>query len=88
MSLSTIKNILKQKQNFMPVTDFYSLKTPKVDSYHTCFEVISLGLVLKKDESYYSLVFLKERKYIEKKVFRHINNNLSDFFSSDHADQE
>ena len=32
------------------VTDFYNKKIPKVDSYHTCFAVISLDCVLKKDE--------------------------------------
>ena len=41
---------------------------------------------LKKDENYYLQVFLKEFKYIEKKVIRHINNNLSDFSSSDESD--
>ena len=32
--------------------------------------VISLDSILKKDESYYPQVFLKECKYIEKKVIR------------------
>ena len=84
------KEYFKTKTKFHgnEVTDFYSTKIPKVDSYRTCFGVISLDLVLKKDESYYPQVFLKECKYIEKKVFTPINNNLSDFFSSDDADQE
>ena len=43
---------------------------------------------LKKDENYYSQMFLKECKYIEKKVIRHINDNLSDFSSSDEPDEE
>ena len=43
---------------------------------------------LKKDENYYQQVFLKECKNIEKKVIRHINNNLSDFPSSDESDEE
>ena len=43
---------------------------------------------LKKDESYYRQVFLKECKNVEKKVIRHINNNLSDFPSSDASDEE
>ena len=34
---------------------------------------------VKKDENYYLQVFLKECKYIEKKVIRYINDNLSDF---------
>ena len=53
---------------------------------HTCLAVISLDYALKKDENYYSQVFLKECKYIEKKVIRHINDNLSDF--SDESDEE
>ena len=44
---------------------------------HTSLAVISL-----KDENCYQQVFLKECNYIQKKVIRHINDNLSDFFSS------
>ena len=33
-------------------------------------------------------VFLKECKYIEKKVFMHISDNLSDFSSDDEFDEE
>ena len=62
------------------VTDFYDKKIPKVDSNHTCLPVISLDSAVKKDENYYPQVFLKECKYIEKKVIRLINDNLSDFF--------
>ena len=43
---------------------------------------------LKKDGNYYSQVFLKECKYIEKKVVGHINDNLSDFSYSDESDEE
>ena len=50
------------------VTDFYDKKIPKVDSNHTCFAVISLDSAHKKDENHYPQVFLKECKYIEKKV--------------------
>ena len=35
---------------------------------------------LKKDENYCPQVFLKEVKYINKVVIRHINDYLSDFF--------
>ena len=49
---------------------------------HTCLTVISLASALKKDESYYLQVFLKECKHIEKKVIRHIVDNLSGFCSS------
>ena len=51
-------------------TDFYEKKIPKVGSNHTCLAVISLDSALKKDENYYTQVFLKEWKYIEKKVIR------------------
>ena len=60
----------------------------KVDSNHTCLAVISLDFALKKDDNYYLQVFLKECKYIEKKVIRHINDNLSDFSYSGDSDEE
>ena len=47
----------------------------KVDSNHTC--LISLDSPLKKS---YQQRFLKECKYIEKKVIRQINDNFRDFF--------
>ena len=50
--------------------------------------LIRLGPALKKDENYYLQVFLKECKYIEKKVIRHINHDLSDFSYSDESDEE
>ena len=57
-------------------------------SNHTYLGVISLGSAVKKDENYYSQVFLKEWKYIEKKVIRHINDNLSGFSFSDESAEE
>ena len=54
----------------------------------TCLAVISLHSALKKDDNYYPQVFLKECKYIEKKVITHINDNLSAFYSSDESDKE
>ena len=44
----------------------------------------------KKDDNYYPQVFLKECKYIEKKVVRYVHDNLSDFSSSsgDESDEE
>ena len=42
---------------------------------------------LKKDENYYPQVFLKECKYIENKVVRHISDNLNDFSSYDESDE-
>ena len=70
------------------VTDFYDKRISKVDSNHTCLAVISLDSALKKDDNYYRQVFLKECKYIEKKVIRHINDNFSHLSSSDDDDDE
>ena len=44
--------------------------------------LVRLDSALKKNDNYYLQVFLKEYNYIEKKVIRHINDNLSDFSSS------
>ena len=50
---------------------------------------MSLDSALKKNDNYYLKVFLKECKYIEKKVVRHIHDNFSDFsYSSDESDEE
>ena len=70
------------------VTDFYDKKNSKVDSNHTCLAVISLDFALKKDDSYYLEVFLKECKYIEKKVIRNMKDNLSDFSYFDEPDED
>ena len=43
---------------------------------------------LKKYENYYCQVFLKECKYIEKKLDRDIYDNLGDFSCSDKSDVE
>ena len=59
-----------------------------MDSDHICLAVISLDYPLKKDENYYPPVFLKEFKYIEKEVIRHINKNLSDFSSIGESHEE
>ena len=68
------------------VPDFYDKKIPKLDS---CLSVIGLDCLLKKDGNYYPQVLLKECKYIEKKVVRHIHDNLSEFsHSSDESDGE
>ena len=67
------KNYLKTKikSHADEVTNFYDKKIPRLDSNH---------------HSYYLQVFLKECKYTEKKVIRHINENLGDF--SDKSDKE
>ena len=71
------------------VTNFYDKEIPKVDSNHTCLAVISLDSALKKDENYYSQAFFRENKYIEKKVVRHIIDDLeSSSDDSDHSDKE
>ena len=62
------------------ITDFYDKKFPKVDSSDTCLAVISLGSALKKNDNYYLPLFLKDCKYIEKKVIRHTIDNLESSF--------
>ena len=62
------------------ITDFYDKKFPKVDSSDTCLAVISLGSALKKNDNYYLPLFLKNCKYIEKKVIRHTIDNLESSF--------
>ena len=82
----------KIKSHGDEVTDFYNKEIPKVDSNNTCLAVISLDSALKKDENYYPQVFLKECKYIENKVNRHIVDDLEsssdDFDDSDDSDEE
>ena len=73
----------KIKSHGDEVRDFYDKEIPRVDSNYSFLEVISLDSALKKDENYYPQVFLKECKYIKKKVIWHINDNLSDFSFSD-----
>ena len=59
-----------------------------MESNHTCLAMTSLDSVLKKDDNYYLQVSLKDCQYIEEKVIRHINDNLSDFYYSDKSDEE
>ena len=75
---SWIKNFLKRVTD--EVTDFYDKGIPKVDCNHTCLAVISLDSALEKDEDYYPQVFLKEFKYIEKKIVRHIHDSFLFFW--------
>ena len=84
------KNYLKTKikSHGDEVTDDKK-KIRKLDCNHTCLAVISLDSALKKNYNYYPQVFLKECKYIEKKVVRHIYDSLSDFsYSLDESDEE
>ena len=93
-NLSITKKFLKTKikPHSGEVTDLYDKEIPKVDSNHTCLAVISLNSALKKDKNYYLQVFLKECKYIEKKVVRHIIDDLEsssdDSDNSDDSDEE
>ena len=82
------KNFLKSKikSHGYEVTNFYDKDNPKVDSNHTCLVVISQYFALNKDGNYYPQVFIKDCKYIEKKVIRQMNNNLSDFSYDDDFD--
>ena len=73
------KTKTKIKSNGNEVTDFYDKKIPNLDSNHICLAVITLDSALKEDENYYPQVFLKECKYIEKKVVRHIHDKLNSF---------
>ena len=77
----------KIKSHGDTLIDFYDKSIPKVDPNHTCLSIISLDSALKKGESHYRQVFLKECKYIEKKVVRH-NDALIDFSHSDESDEE
>ena len=80
-SLSMIKNLKTNIESYVDeVTNFYGKKFPKVNSNHTCSAVISL-------DSASSASVSKSLKYIEKKVIRNINNNLSDFSYSDESDE-
>ena len=68
----------------MKLQIFMIKKIPNADSNHTCLAVISFDSALQKDENYYAQVFLKESKCIEKKVIRHIIDDLE--ISSEDSD--
>ena len=78
----------KIKSHGDEVRDLYDQKIAKVDSSHTCLTVINMDSALKKDDNYYPQVFLKECKFTEKKVIRHINNILSNSSTSGEFDEE
>ena len=67
----------------MKLQIFMIKKILRLTLNHICLAVISLDSALKKSASYYLQLFLKESKYIEKKVIRHINDNFSGFSSDD-----
>ena len=72
----------KIKSHGHKLTDFCNEKIPKVDCNHTCLAVINFDSALKKVDHYYPQAILKECKYREKKMIRHINDNFSDFTSA------
>ena len=89
--MNTVKNFTTThlQLNETNVLEVVDKKIPKVDSNHTSLAVIGLDSAFKRDDNYYLDVFLNECKYIEKKVRRHIHDNLSDFsYSSDESDEE
>ena len=45
-------------------------------------------IILVQYGNYYPQVFLKECQYVEKKLIRYINDNLSDFSSDDDESDE
>ena len=89
-SKSTIynQNCLKTKikSHGDEFTDFYDKEIFKVDPNQTCLGKIVFDYALKKDDNYYPQVFLKECKYIEKKVITHIIDDLES--SSDDSDEK
>ena len=60
-----------------------------MESNYTYLAIISMDSALKGDENYYQQVFLKECKYINKKVIRHIIDDLGSFSDdSEDSDEE
>ena len=67
-----LKTKIKSHDN--EVKDFYDKKFLR-EAHNLA--VINLDSALKKDDNYYLQVLLKECKYTEKKLIRHINYSLS-----------
>ena len=67
----------------MKLQIFTIKNVPKLDFNYTYLAVNGRDSAIKKDENYYLQVFLKECKYIEKKVVKHIHDHLSNFSSDD-----
>ena len=84
-SLFIIKAFLKTniRSHGDEVTDFYDKEISKEDSNHTCLAVIGSNSALMKVGYYYPQVVLKKSKYIETKVIRQLNDNLTNFSSPD-----
>ena len=79
---------IKKEFDSEPVYNKNYLKT-KMAMKLQIFMIKKFPKIFYIDDSYYGQVFLKECKYILKKVVRHIHDSLSDFFySSDGSDEE
>ena len=59
--------------------NIFAITILKLDSNHTFLAVITWILLSNKDGNYFPQVFLKQCKYLEKKVMSNIHDNLSDF---------
>ena len=80
---------IKVKSSGDEVTNFYDKEILKMESNYTYLAVISLDSALKGDENYYPQIFLKECKYNNKKVIRHIIDDLGSFSDySEDSDEE
>lgn len=64
------------------------ISTIKKSLRDTCLAVLNLDSALKKDENYNLQVFLKEYKYIEKEVIRHITEAPEISFDDSHDSHE
>ena len=56
--------------------------------YRIYYAVFSLDFTPKKDDNYYPHEVSRECEYIEKKIVRYINDNLSDCSSDDESNAE
>ena len=65
--------------------DFYEKEVLKVDPSYTCLAVVSLDSIFEAYNKYYLQVFLKECKYIEKKLIRYITDKLKNSDDSHEA---
>ena len=80
---------IKIKSSGDEVINVCDKEIPKMESNYTYLAVISMDSVLKGDENYYPQVFLKECKYINKKVIGHIIDDLGSFSDdSEDSDEE
>ena len=66
--------------------DFHNKEIPKAGSDCICLAITMIDSALKIEENYYLQAFLKECKYTEKEVIRHITEDI-EIFSSD-SDEE